>query len=699
MGAATPAHALEGPRRFGLFVGANDGGQYRVTLRYAHDDARQIAGVLADLGGIAPTDRRLLLDPSVARLSVALDDLAAQLATVESGPTEVVFYYSGHADERGLLLGAERFAYETLRERLEALPATVRIGILDACASGSMVRGKGGRPVSPFLVDTARRVEGTAFITSSSADEVSQEADRIGGSYFTHYLVSGLRGAADTTQDGQVTLHEAYNHAFTETLTRTSQSQHGPQHANYDFQLAGTGDLVLTDLNRTTAELVLDDDVEGNLLVRAASGRIVVEVNKRANTPLRLGLAPGRYTLTFSRDGQYAEVPVALEAHATARVAASDLGWSDGEVAVARGGGEIFVWNDVRVRVQVLPTADDRDVADQFTLGLVANRSGRLHGAAIALGANFVDQDATGAMVALGFNTTGGDLRGVQGALLFNHLGGDGGYQFATGANVAEGTIRGAQLAVGMNLGGGAVNGVQGAVGLNISTQRLVGLQLAAGGNIARRSLYGVQIAAGFNAGDGVRGVQIGLVNIGGDVRGAQFGLVNIGGTVRGMQIGLVNIADEVKGLPIGLVSVSKEGRVDPMVYGDESTPVNLDLKLGNRWFYTWFGGGGSPGRHGWGGGGVGTQLVHRPLLLDFDLGAQVILPWPATVGESPDTFVGRARLTLGVPLGEHFAIVAGLNVKLRWWANAEPVAVAPLWIDGENRLLFWPGFHAGLQF
>jgi uncharacterized caspase-like protein len=55
---------------------------------------------------------------------------------------------------------------------------------------------------------------GEVVITSSSADELSQESDEVGGSYFTHYLLSGLRGAADTSGDGEVTLDEAYRYVY-----------------------------------------------------------------------------------------------------------------------------------------------------------------------------------------------------------------------------------------------------------------------------------------------------------------------------------------------------------------------------------------------------------------------------------------------------------------------------------------------------
>ena len=127
----------------------------------------------------------------------------------------------------------------------------MRIVILDSCSSGAFTRAKGGIKTQPFLIDGSLSAQGYAFLTSSSANEASQESDNIEGSYFTHSLLAGLRGAADTVGDGRVTLNEAYRYAYTETMARTETSLYGAQHPSYDMQVSGTGDVVLTDLSET----------------------------------------------------------------------------------------------------------------------------------------------------------------------------------------------------------------------------------------------------------------------------------------------------------------------------------------------------------------------------------------------------------------------------------------------------------------
>ena len=220
--AALPAAAEEGAaplRRFALIAGANDGGEGRVRLRYAVSDATAVAKVLTELGGLAEEDRVVLVEPTPSALLDGFAQLRERMgASAGEGRTELLVYYSGHSDEAGLLLGGERVGYAELRRSIDAMPADVRIAILDSCASGAITRAKGGTMRAPFLVDASGGVKGHAFLTSASADEAAQESDSIGGSFFTHYLVSGMRGAADSTRDGRVTLNEAYHFAFASTL-------------------------------------------------------------------------------------------------------------------------------------------------------------------------------------------------------------------------------------------------------------------------------------------------------------------------------------------------------------------------------------------------------------------------------------------------------------------------------------------------
>jgi hypothetical protein len=326
-------------RRFALIASSNDGGKERVPLRFADSDAAAMAGVLRHLGGVRGEDVVLLPQATRARLEAAFTDLGESIARSQAGSArrELFVYYSGHSDEIGLLLGGELVRYREMRQWVDATGADVRIAVLDSCASGAVIRERGGTRRPPFLSDLSVNARGHAFLTASSADEAAQESDRIQGGFFTHYFLSGLRGAADASRDGRVTLAEAYQFSYNETLRRTEQGGGRPQHPAYDIQLAGTGDLVLTDLRSTTASLVLEEKLSGRVYVRDGAGRLMVELQKEPLYPVQLGLGPGDYRVSLETAGGNYRAQVALQEGRTVRLGDDQFEPMRTEPRAARG--------------------------------------------------------------------------------------------------------------------------------------------------------------------------------------------------------------------------------------------------------------------------------------------------------------------------------------------------------------------------
>jgi uncharacterized caspase-like protein len=340
---ATTAHAAASVQRFTLVIGANDAGTDRPQLRYAITDAERFAAVLVELGGVSRANEILLRQPRVQDVIAALDRLQARVieaqrtARADGGRTEVLVYYSGHADEQGLLLGADRYSYRSLRARLEQIPADVRIAVLDACASGAFTRIKSGKTRPAFAVDQSSNMRGHAFLTSSAATESAQESDRIRASYFTHYLVSGFRGAADVSGDGRVTLSEAYQFAFNETLGRTVDTRAGPQHPSYDINLTGTGDVVMTDVRQTSSTLVIPESFEGRFFVRNAARELIVELYKPAGRKIELGVEPGAYEVRIEQPRRSVVATTQVADGATVVLDARHFGPAAAEATRARG--------------------------------------------------------------------------------------------------------------------------------------------------------------------------------------------------------------------------------------------------------------------------------------------------------------------------------------------------------------------------
>jgi len=104
------------------------------------------------------------------------------------------------------------------------------------------------------------------------------QSDRIRASFFTYYLISALRGAADSSGDGRVSLNEAYEFSYNETLGRTAKTQGGPQHPAYDIQMAGTGELIITDVREVSSILVLPEDLSGRLCVMNSQKQLIVNI-------------------------------------------------------------------------------------------------------------------------------------------------------------------------------------------------------------------------------------------------------------------------------------------------------------------------------------------------------------------------------------------------------------------------------------
>lgn len=302
-------------RRFAVLVGANHGGKDRVTLRYAVDDARAVQKVLEEMGGILPTDSRFLAEPGRDAFFSAIKTLAVDVkqAKEKFRRVEVIFYYSGHSDEENLFLGNDRVSYIEFKDLITSLGADVRIGILDSCASGALTLPKGVIKKPPFLMDTAYDMKGYAFITSSSATEAAQESSRLKRSFFTHNLISGMRGAADRNLDGRITLNEAYQFAFDGTLNQTEKTMAGPQHPSYHIQMSGTGDVVITEIWKSTAVLVLKEDIAGKIYVHNQDNVLVVELNKLAGRDISIGLDAGIYRILSIDDGTIWEAKVSLE--------------------------------------------------------------------------------------------------------------------------------------------------------------------------------------------------------------------------------------------------------------------------------------------------------------------------------------------------------------------------------------------------
>ena len=314
-------------RRLAVLVGNNAGSGLRPALRYAESDAGKLAEVLIELGSFADEDVLVLRGMPLATVTGGLAAIREKVAAVHgrAGKVVLLFYYSGHSDGQSLEIGGERLGFAELRRVLGETGADVRVAIVDSCQSGALLAQKSGRPGPAFEIHFSDEMasSGEAFLTSSAAHETALESAEIRGSFFSHHLVSGLRGAADASGDGRVTLGEAYRYAFEHTLTTTTNTLYGPQHPAYDFRLSGQGEVVLTELQARTASLIVPAGYQRILVEDPRRGQVVAEWS--GGGARRLAVPPGPYQLWAFRDGQSFLGRFELPAHTRREVRAEDL--------------------------------------------------------------------------------------------------------------------------------------------------------------------------------------------------------------------------------------------------------------------------------------------------------------------------------------------------------------------------------------
>jgi hypothetical protein len=329
--AAVATPGLAGTRRMAIVVGNNIGGPGRPVLRFAERDAARLGAVLSELGGFAPADVYVQQgqgrDALLARLG-SITRTIGRWRNDDSDKVVLFFYFSGHSDGESLEMGADRFPFSDMKQALSQAGADLRILVLDSCRSGAFTAAKTGVPGPVFDIRLRDELatEGDATLTSSAADELALESRQLQASFFSHYLVSGLRGAADLSGDGQVTLGEVYRFVFDRTLSSTSATVAGPQHPTYDYRLSGRGELVLTDLRNRSAALRLPAQYDRILVTDAGTGDLVAET--QSGGPSLLAVPAGSYRLLAHKQGRshLARVSVGAGQEQAVRVADFDDG-------------------------------------------------------------------------------------------------------------------------------------------------------------------------------------------------------------------------------------------------------------------------------------------------------------------------------------------------------------------------------------
>ncbi|MFC1852168.1 caspase domain-containing protein [candidate division CSSED10-310 bacterium] len=298
-----PTLSFSGPYvRIGLFVGDNSGIHYDTPLRFAEKDARIMYRVMLELGKLSPKYSRLLIDCERNEMLATLEEMRKTVREVHHEGEKVIFilFYSGHADSYGLHINGGKLPFALLKKRIAELKSDIFFGIFDTCQSGAITAMKGGVKGKPFSIKLVEEpdIVGSVYLTSSLKEEISQESEAFSASLFTYYLVSALRGAADLNLDRHISLTEAYRYTYINTLKASSETTGMLQHPNFQYNLHGKGELILSYLPSASVHIIFPRGVRGNFFITSEDTEdLFVEVLAKPNQETKISLPRGSYII------------------------------------------------------------------------------------------------------------------------------------------------------------------------------------------------------------------------------------------------------------------------------------------------------------------------------------------------------------------------------------------------------------------
>lgn len=222
-------------------------------LNYAKNDARAFADYLRKNMRL-DEDHLFELYDSEATVRNMKSVLGTRLPRLADKPEDTVYiFFAGHGapekdtdskDQDGITkyilaydsdpqdLYSTAMPMDEVARILSRIRAERIIFIADSCYSG----GAGGRTIlasgrranlsDAFLDRIAQSGKGRIILSSSNANEVSQESDKLGHGFFTYYLLKGLKGEADLDGDRLIDIDEIYRYLNKWVPEQTKGAQH-----------------------------------------------------------------------------------------------------------------------------------------------------------------------------------------------------------------------------------------------------------------------------------------------------------------------------------------------------------------------------------------------------------------------------------------------------------------------------------------
>jgi hypothetical protein len=214
------------PRIFAVVVGVADYAGTASDLTYSDDDARIFYNHLkvAMPNEMSGGKSILLLNTQATRANII-----SAFESVFSQSTEndfLIFYFSGHGSPGYFCpsdLTYPLLSHDIVKNYFKNAKAKYRLCIADACFSGTI----GTQHQTTSVVNSTQNLRDArlAVIMSSKPNQTSAETSAFNQGVFSHYLINGLKGAADLNNDHYITMGELFLYTKNETARNSNGAQ------------------------------------------------------------------------------------------------------------------------------------------------------------------------------------------------------------------------------------------------------------------------------------------------------------------------------------------------------------------------------------------------------------------------------------------------------------------------------------------
>jgi uncharacterized caspase-like protein len=201
---------------YAVCAGVSQYEESEYNLTYCHQDAVEMYEMLKLQ---APADQlRLLTDRQATAGSIATT--AKMLFSQAKAEDIVIFFFSGHGNDGCFMAYDKPLYFKTLQSVFKQTKAKRKIIFADACMVGSL-RTPGGRAAG----NRVSVGDNVLLFLSSRSNQSSIESTSLKNGLFTYFLLSGLKGAADSNNDRVITARELFNFVNPRVTQRSEGSQ------------------------------------------------------------------------------------------------------------------------------------------------------------------------------------------------------------------------------------------------------------------------------------------------------------------------------------------------------------------------------------------------------------------------------------------------------------------------------------------